>query len=48
MPLGDAFWSRVDYQSKRKLFFVFFFALNHGFDEHVPDIVSAIDSQFVD
>ncbi|MCE2440157.1 MAG: aminoglycoside phosphotransferase family protein [Candidatus Latescibacteria bacterium] len=48
LPLGDAFWSRVDYQSKRKLFFVLFFALNHGFNEYVPGIVSAIDSQFVD
>ena len=48
LPLGDAFWSRVDNQSKRKLLFVLFFALNHGFNEYVPGIVSAIDSQFVD
>lgn len=48
LPLGDDFWARVDYQSKRKLFFVLFFALNHGFDEHVPGIVRAIESQFSD
>lgn len=46
LPLGDDFWTRVDCQSKRKLFFVLFFALNHGFDEHVPGIVRAIESQF--
>ena len=46
LPLGDDFWARVDYQSNRKLFFVLFFALNHGFDEHVPGIVRAIESQF--
>ncbi len=46
LPLGNDFWTRVDYESKRKLFFVLFFALNHGFDEHAPDIVLAIESQF--
>ena len=48
LPLGDDFWMRVDYQSKRKLFFVLFFALNHGYDEHVPGIVRAIESQFAE
>lgn len=48
LPLGDDFWTRVDYQSKRKLFFVLFFALNHGFNEHVPSIVRAIESQFAE
>lgn len=48
LPPGDDFWTRVDYQSKRKLFFVLFFALNHGFDEHVPSIVRAIESQFAE
>ncbi len=48
LPLGDDFWMRVDYQSKRKLFFVLFFALNHGYDEHVPGIVGAIESQFAE
>lgn len=47
-PLGEDFWTRVDYQSKRKLFFVLFFALNHAFDEHVPGIVRAIESRFAE
>ena len=46
LPLGEDFWTRVDYESKRKLFFVLFFALNHGFDEHVTGIVRAIESLF--
>ena len=45
---GDDFWVRVDYESKRKLFFVFFFALNHGFEQHVPGIVRSIESQFAE
>lgn len=48
LPLGEDFWTRVDYQSKRKLFFVLFFAMNHGFDEHVPGIVRAIESRFAE
>ncbi len=48
LPMGDDFWTRVDYESKRKPFFVLFFALNHGFDEHVPDLVSAIEAQFAE
>ena len=46
LPLGEDFWTRVDFQSKRKLFFVLYFALNHGFDEHVAGLVSAIETQF--
>ena len=48
LPLEDEFWMRVDYESKRKLFFVLFFALNHGFDEHVSGIVREIESLFAD
>ena len=48
LPLGDDFWARVDYQSKRKLFFVLFFALNHGFEQHLPGIVREIESLFAD
>ena len=48
LPLGDDFWTRVDYVSKRKLFFVLFFALNHGFEAHVPGIVREIESLFAD
>ena len=48
LPLGDDFWMRVDYESKRKLFFVLFFALNHGFEAYVPGIVRGIDSQFAE
>lgn len=48
LPLGENFWTRVDYESKRKLFFVVFFALNYGFEEYVPGVVRAIESQFVD
>ncbi|MDE0555078.1 MAG: aminoglycoside phosphotransferase family protein [Candidatus Poribacteria bacterium] len=46
--LGEDFWTRVDYESKRKLFFVVFFALNYGFEQYVPGVVRAIESQFVD
>ena len=48
LPLGEDFWMRVDYESNRKLLFVLFFALNHGFDEHVPGLVSAIESRFAE
>ena len=48
LPLGDDFWTRVDYVSKRKLFFVLFFALNHGFEAHVPGIVREIESLFTE
>ena len=48
LPLGEDFWMRVDYESNRKLLFVLFFALNHGFDEHVPGIVRAIESRFAE
>ena len=48
LPMGDDFWTRVDYESKRKLFFVLFFALNCGFEEHVPGIVRAIESLFAE
>lgn len=48
LPLGDDFWTRVDYESKRKLFFVLFFALNHGFEQHVPGVVREIESLFAD
>ena len=46
LPLGDDFWTRVDCESKRKPFFVLFFALNYVFEEHVPGLVSEIESQF--
>ena len=48
LPLGEDFWTRVDYESKRKLFFVVFFALNYGFEQYVPGVVRAIESLFVD
>ena len=48
LPLGDDFWTRVDYESKRKPFFVLFFALNYGFEEHVPGLISEIESQFAE
>ena len=48
IAVGEDFWTRVDYESKRKLFFVVFFALNYGFDQYVPGVVRAIESQFVD
>ena len=48
LPLGNDFWTRVDYESKRKLFFVVFFALNYGFEKYVPGVVRAIESQFLD
>ncbi len=48
LPLGENFWTRVDYESKRKLFFVVFFALNYGFEQYVPGVVRAIESLFVE
>ena len=48
LPLGDDFWTRVDFESRRKLFFVLYFALNHGFEKHVPGLVSEIESQFAE
>lgn len=48
LPLGDDFWTRVDYESKRKLFFVVFFALHYGFEKYVPGVVKAVESLFVE
>lgn len=47
-PIGRHFWARIDYESKRKLFFVVYFALNNGFEHHIPGIVSYIEDLFQD
>ena len=45
-PLGEHFWLRVDYESKRKLFFVTYFALNYGFEDNISDMISVIEAMF--
>ncbi len=45
-PSNDNFMLRIDYQSKRKLFFVTYFAMNYGFEKAVPDQISVIEAMF--
>ena len=45
-PTQDNFMLRVDYQSKRKLFFVTYFALNYGFEDAVPSQIKVIEAMF--
>ena len=45
-PIEDNFWARIDYESKRKMFFVVYFALNYGFESYVPRIVRYIENLF--
>ena len=40
------FWTRIEYESKRKMFFVVYFAKNHGFEDDVPQILQYIDQLF--
>ena len=47
-PIGSHFGTRIDYESKRKPFFVVYFALNNGFERHIPGIVSYIEDLFQD
>ena len=40
------FWLRIDYESKRKLFFVVYFAKNYGYENDVPQILQYIERLF--
>ena len=44
--IGDNFWLRVDYASKRKLFFVSYFAMHYGYESDLPDLVKVIEAMF--
>ena len=46
LPVGEEFWVRVDYEAKRKLVFVVYFALEQGFDLSIPMLVQEIDKLF--
>ncbi|MGL5941611.1 MAG: aminoglycoside phosphotransferase family protein [Waterburya sp.] len=45
-PIEDNFWARIEYESKRKIFFVVYFALNYGFESHVPSVLEYIEKLF--
>ena len=47
-PVESNFWPRIEFQSKRKLFFIAFFAQNYGFQEHLPWVINQIEEQFTD
>ena len=40
------FWERIEYEALRKPFFVVYFALNYGFEQHVPGIIAYIEELF--
>ena len=40
------FWTRIEYESKRKMFFVVYFARNYGFESHVPNLLQYIENLF--
>ena len=44
--IEDNFWARIDYKSKRKMFFLVYFALNYGFENDVPRIIQYIEQLF--
>lgn len=46
LPIDDDFMLRVDYQSKRKLFFVCYFAKYYGYEADIPQIVKVIETIF--
>lgn len=45
-PIENNFWTRIEYQSKRKLLFVVYFALNNGFEKDIPNILQYIETLF--
>ena len=45
-PIEANFWTRIEYESKRKLFFVVYFALKNGFENDVPNIIKYIETLF--
>jgi len=44
--VDEDFWLRIDYHSKRKLFFVTYFALNYGYEDSVSDLIKLIEKMF--
>lgn len=42
------FWTRIKFESKRKMFFVAYFALNYGYESHVSNILQNIEKLFQD
>ena len=45
-PIEANFWTRIEYEARRKLFFVVYFALNNGFESDVPNIIKYIETLF--
>ena len=45
-PIEENFWTRIEYESKRKMLFVVYFAKNYGFESDVPDILQYIEELF--
>ena len=45
-PIEANFGTRIEYEAKRKLFFVVYFALNNGFESDVPNIIKYIETLF--
>ncbi len=45
-PLSTNFWHRIEYESRRKSFFVVYFAHHYGFQSYIPGIIEYIESQF--
>lgn len=41
--VGDQFMERIEFHANRKLIFVIYYALKHGFTESIPDIVKSIE-----
>ena len=40
------FWTRIEYESKRKMFFVVYFARSYGFESHVTNLLQYIEKLF--
>lgn len=47
-PVADNFWARIEFEAKRKIFFVLYFALHHGYEAEAPNIVRTIETLFQD
>jgi aminoglycoside 2''-phosphotransferase len=45
-PTEDNFWARIEYESKRKMFFVVHFALNYGYEVYIPNLMRYIEQLF--
>ncbi len=42
----DNFWTRIEYESKRKMFLMVYFAHNYGFESEIPHILQYIEELF--